>query len=455
MDTREFADALREATADRVPREGFAEAVLSGSRRRRTRNRLTATAAVTGVAAAVAAVVLTVPSQSSLPPGDSTAVTSPPKQDLRLTRSGGELIGDADLTGRAVDAWNAGMAGAPVNPDGALDDRLGEPHVYWAGDTPVGDTVIVMQIVRLPADERVPPEERGQEVLVTGIVATAPGTDELRLLGAQDDPRAGQFLLPDDRTVLAVTYAGMSGTEYENIGLWASPEIRYAEDGTAGRDWIPVAIDDGVGIGTLPSGTNPLNVRLVTGQEAPSARVEQKTGAHLPLLRTATYPEPAPSPQPHGLEWEGTLAVGEPRDLAPPPSDIFVTAIRDDGILDSASYTEQQAKWTVVAGTAGDATVILGEHQELDHPAYLYAVTLGPDERTVAGVERVAEIDRDHALPVAYQLPDAQGTVIAAQGKSLSYRASADAAWSTPVDDAALVPADATQVRVGNEVIDL
>ncbi|MCT2585061.1 hypothetical protein [Actinophytocola gossypii] len=452
MDTRDLTNALREATDDIEPPPGFTDSVVHGGRHRRTRTRRAVTAAVAGTAVltAAVAVAVVVPTQGAgpLPPGVSKTERAP-KADMRLNLSGGELVHEQAVVSQVVEAWNTGMTGAPVNPDGALDDRLGEPHVYWAGETPYGVAALVMQTVRLPGDDRVPPEQQGQERVVTGLVAPAPGTDEPRLLGVQVDApgQLGYFLLPDDRTVLAVAPPHVPG------GLSISPEIRYAGNGTSSRAWTEVPIDGGAGVLQLPEGTNVHNVRLVAGR--PDEPENAKLGGHLPLLRTATYPDPAPEPAFHGLGWNGTLVAGEPRDLSRTPEDVFVTAVRDGNVLDPWSYVPRAPEWTVVAGLADGTTVVLGEWQELDHPAYLYAVTLRPGGYEVARVARVSEVDPERPLPVVYRVPGGQEVVVAARGQQLSYRTADDGTWSQPVADAALVPADTVSVRVGDEVVDL
>jgi len=452
MDTRELTHALREATEDLEPRPDFAAAVVSGGRRRRNRNRFAATAAVAGVAAVAAVVAVTVPAQQSAPPpGQATSTPFTPKEDLRLVHAGGALVDDEDVTSVVVHAWATGMDGAPVNGDGVLDDRLGEPHIYWADQTAYGVTALVTQIVRLPADDRVTAEEQGQQRVATGVVATAPGTDEFRLLGVQVDGAgsAGQFLLPDDRTVVAVARPDLAG---ETGGMWVSPEIHYDEDGTSVREWTAVELTDGIGTVELAEGTNPLNVRLIAGdRKTPPQRENMKIGGHLPLLRTATTQLVTAQ---RGLPWEGTLTAVEPDGLASPTADTFATAVR--GLLEPASYIPEPTRWTVVARAPSGTTVIIGQWQELDHPARLYAVTVGQDGRTVIRVEQVAVLNPGESLPVVYQLPDGEGFLVAAQGQQLSYRLSVGDTWSEPVTDAALVPYTVTaQVRVGTVVVDL
>lgn len=452
MDTRDLTHALREATEGLAPRAGFADAVVTGGRRRRTRNRLTLTTAVAGTAAVVTAVVVAGPGPLSAPPPPGASSIAPqPKQDWRLGHFAGEHIDDPVRTTEIIETWTTGLQGGrsgPANQNGALDQRIGDPHIYWAGETPYGEAAIVVQNVRLPADDRVPPEQQGQERIATGLVSAMPGAPEPRLLGVQvDGPGSmGHFLLPDDRTVVAVAAPDQA--------MWASGGIRYDEE-VSQRDWTAVPMRDGVGVVRLPEDTNPHNVRLVAGAEDhPPRREHMKTGAHLPLLRTATYPHASPEPAWHGLAWKGTMFAGEQRTLGLPPGDLFGTAMRDRGILDPSSYTPKAPEWMVVAGTPDERTVIVGEWQELDHPAYLYAVTVAEDGRTVLDVSRGSQVDP--AKPVAlYRLDENTGHVVAAQGRSLRYRPSPYAAWTDPVADAVLVPDHAVHVLADDDVVPL
>lgn len=458
MDTRDLTTALREATEGLEPRRGFADAVVTGGRRRRTRNRLTLATTVAGTAAVVTAVVVAGSGPLSAPPPPAASRVAPapvpvpgPMEDWRLDHFAGEHVDDPIRTNEIIQTWLVGVRGGrsgPANQNGVLDQRLGDPHVYWADDTPYGEAAIVVQNVMLPADDRVPPEQQGQTRIATGLISTMPGSTEPRLLGVQLDDRGamGHFLLPDDRTVVAVAAPDQA--------MWVSGEIRYDED-VSQRDWTAVPVRDGVGVVRLPDGTNPQNVRLVAGDADQPPRHEQvMTGAHLPLLRTATYPHASPEPAWHGLGWEGTMSAGEQRNLGLPPGDLFATAVRDHGILDPSSYTPRAPKWTVVAGTPDGRTVILGEWQELDHPSFLYAVTVAEDGRTVLDVDRGSAVDPEHPV-VLYRLPDAAGHVAAAQGRSLRYEPSPGAAWTAPVADAVLVPPDAVRLRVDEQVVGL
>jgi hypothetical protein len=448
MDTPELTTALREATEGLEPRHGFADAVVAGGRRRRNRNRITLVAALACTAAVVAGVAVTGPNPLTAPPPSGDSIDSPvARDDWRLRHFAGEHIDDSLRNSEILETWTTGLRGGrsgPANWNGAYDERPGDPHVYWSGETPYGDAAIVV--------ERLGRERDG--LLLTGIVAAAPHSPQPRLLGVQQDDEAGHmgfFMLPDDRTVVAVEQPGQ--------GLWVSPEIRY-DDESSHREWTPVPVRDGVGVVQLPEGTNPLNVRLVSGApDTPPRRADMEVGAHLPLLVTSVFPSPAP-PQPaqRGLGWTGAANAGDLADIQLPdnplsPGDHFERALRDSGLLDPSSYQER-GSWHLVAALTDGRMVVVSEEQELDHPAYLYAVVIDRDGRPAA-VDRLGEATPGTTLPVVYRLPGTHGWLVGAFGEDLSYRTSTTASWSDPVRSADILPTDAIQVRVGDQVVDL
>jgi len=448
MDTRDLTQALHEATAGLEPRAGFTDDVVAGGRWRRTRNRVTLASAVAAtVAVAVVAVTGPTPVSAPPPPGASNALPVS-KGDWRMSHQGGEHVDDPVRTTEIIEAWIAGLRPETPMADAAdYSDRPGDPHVFWAGDTPYGEAAIVMEIVRLgPNDERI----------LTGLVAAAPSSPEPRLLGTQvDGPgEQGRFVLPDNRTVLAVAPP--------DWGLWVSPEIRYTDEGSR-RDWTALAITGGVGIGRLPDGANPLNARLAAGDpSSPPTRENAKLGAHLPMVVTGGYPFPdPPRPLKRGLPWTSSVVIGD-QTLAPKNArGLFTDALRTSALLDPSSYDdEQRSPWLLTTARQGAPVVIVGEHQELDHPAYLYAVVLDPVSGE-PGVERIGVVDQSATLPVVHRLADDGGAgtgggwVVAALGKTLSHRSGPEEAWSAATPDAAWLPDDTTQVLVGDEVVNL
>lgn len=64
-------------------------------------------------------------------------------------------------------------------------------------------------------------------------------------------------------------------------------------------------------------------------------------------------------------------------------------------------------------------------------------------------------VDRNAVLPVRFRIPDGGGWVVAHRGTNLSYRTTPDGRWQDTGDDAAWLPDNATQVKVGDQVVTL
>lgn len=99
---------------------------------------------------------------------------------------------------------------------------------------------------------------------------------------------------------------------------------------------------------------------------------------------------------------------------------------------------------------AGQAAVVV--QQAYLHPHEQLPPGAADTLRTLVGLVGDV-INRNVPLPVRYRLPDGQGWLVAAYGKALSYRTDGD--WHDVGRDAALLPDNATQVRVGDQVVDL
>lgn len=453
MDNTQLTTAMREATEDLEPQDDFAAAVLRGGRRRRTRGRVAIGAAITGAVAAAVVAAVAVPARLSAPPPGEQH--DGPKQEQLLARSGGDLVHDRDTVRLATTAWQDSVDTTYVNEFGYLSHRLGEPHVYWAGTTPAGAAAVITQAAVLPASDNVEASDRGQRVVAVGLLVTSPGAKrELELVGVQFDGDhngyGGYFVFPDNRTVL--------GIEPEaGLALFVSPNTAIGAGGRSRRHWTELPGHDGVSYTQLPEPANPRNIRLAVSQAGgdPNAG-EQKLGAHLPLLSAVDYiAEREGVDVDNGLPWPARdMTVGDETTLPRTPLDLFGTALRESGLLDSASFDEEElgAHWQVVAGMADGRTMIVGPYQELDNPAYLFTVLV----RAGGAVEKVARgpaVDPDAVLPVRVRLPGGQGWVVAAQGHQLTHRTGG--AWSAPVADAALVPDATTQVRVDGQAVDL
>jgi hypothetical protein len=458
MDTTELTSALREATDDLEPRADFAAAVLSGGRRRRVRGRIALGAALAGTAAVAVAAAVVVPHQLAAPP-PGEGPDGPGKVANLLDFSGGDLIRNEEVRRLAIAGWQDSIGHTPANARGVLNNRVGEPHIYWAGTTPAGPAALVTQLVTLPDDDTLAAPDRGQEVPVVGLLATNPddlgdasAKPELELLGVQvqtlEQGSVGYFVLPDDRTVLAVEEKGVEVNT--DAATYESASIRVGADGVSRREWTRMAPGDGVALTRLPSGTSPRNVRIVAGTAgADPNEGEQKMGAHLPLQFAAEYAGRRASRVPdRGLPWQ-------PRDwgfldqdwkLPRPGRVLFQDALRTSGLLDPASYEDRNVGWLAAGGIDGERYVLVGTEQELDNPAYLFMVVLRADF-SVERVTREGQVDPNSELPVAVRLPDGAGWVVAADpNRELRYRTGTQ--WSAPVSGTVAIPDGAEAVRV-------
>ncbi|MPZ85499.1 MAG: hypothetical protein GEV28_36015 [Actinophytocola sp.] len=458
MDTHELTSALHEATDGLEPRADFAVAVLRGGRRRRTRGRVAIGAALAGTAAVAVLAAVVVPNQLSAPP-PAEQPDGPAKTVDLLTDSGGDLIDDEGTVRLATTGWQDAVDGTPANADGHLNGRKGNPHVYWAGTTPAGPAALVTQAVVLPSDDTVEPTDRGREVTAVGLLVTNPADTEkreLELVAVQLDGdhngRGGYFMFPDNRTVLGIEPTELGG---KDLSLFVSPNTAIGPDGRSRRQWTPLAPHDGVAFVQLPAPADPRNVRLVVGDTGgdPNAG-EQKMGAHIPLLAAVVYIDPTLGvDRDNGPGWPPEdVKVGYDHELARSPVNLFGAALRESTLLDPASFEEVEGQWLVVAGLANKKTMIVGSYQEVNNPAYFFYVLVRSDG-SVESVTRGPQVDPSALLPVVLHLPGGDGWVVAANVQQLSHRSGG--AWSTPVADADLVPADATQVRVGDQVVDL
>jgi len=213
---------------------------------------------------------------------------------------------------------------------------------------------------------------------------------------------------------------------------------------------------DGIAQVRLPKAANPRNVRLVVSETGADPNAgEQKMGAYLPLLPAAFFIDPSAGVTPdNGLGWPpGDLLTGRDYDLPRSPINLFDIGLRESGLIDPASYEPIAAQWLVVAGLGDERVAIIGTYQEMDNPAYLFQVLVRPDG-TVLEVKRGAPVVPSATLPIAVRMSNGAGWVVAARGEQLSHR-TGSGAWSPPLPDAGLAPDGATQVRVGDQVVNL
>jgi hypothetical protein len=70
-------------------------------------------------------------------------------------------------------------------------------------------------------------------------------------------------------------------------------------------------------------------------------------------------------------------------------------------------------------------------------------------------LDDVGVVDHDAVLPIKYHIPGGGGWIVARKGRSLAYRTSPTAQWQDAGKDAALLPDNAVEVRVGETAVTL
>ncbi|MER7334875.1 MULTISPECIES: hypothetical protein [unclassified Micromonospora] len=394
--------------------------VRRGGRRRLLRRRV--------VLAAACAAVLAVPVGGALRlshDGPAVEVASP----LFDEPTRGDLAGDEGYLRQAREAWQQRMREADA-------DLPGEPHVVWAGSTPAGPAAYVVQRAISKSVVWEPPGER-----VIGLAAfvepTADGPQVMRvesLSEAGTDGNSQAVLLGPSRDVLVLLDFG-DPVEF-------SPTLRYAADGRIERTFQRVTFRDGAAVLSVPSQHGKVTVAL---SRPP---VSLRNAVHISNASQILFPDGQSSPQPRQLTH--TLP-GAQRAWGPEPARQAALAAHDTDPLAAyidagGTHREGDApRLTVYGATPDGRRLLLQTIQYDDDPARVIALLTRGNAPFQAAASGFA--DWQAPLPVRLRLPDAQGVLVAAEGATLSYRVGAGR-WQDAGRDAALLPADATDVRV-------
>jgi hypothetical protein len=413
-DDGDLRTLLRRTAAEVESPAGFLEEVRRAGRRQLARRRILACGGLACVAVVTAGGAFRAGRDEEEPADLATPYFDQPTR--------GDLSRDRSYLDSVRRAWRASM-------DGFEADMRGQPHIVWAGMTPAGPAAYVIQ--RL-AYYRADPGER--VLAVMSFVRSGPRGPEIvgRYALSEtpphwlEDPRA--MLLGADRSVLLVLDRGHP-VEY-------SVEYRYAPDGKVLRSFRPVPFADGAAVLRVPAQSDKVTVALRDGRGDPLAitgtdHILRRDG--LPPRRTHTLP---------GADavWGGDLPLAVHQ---------FVTG---PGAL--SEYDDP-------GGTHGnDGSSELALYGATPDGRRLYVTTLQFDDDPARAVALLARgetpftavtsgfVDWTDPLPVRLRLSGGQGTVVvAAQGAALSYR-SGTAGWRDAGRDAALLPPEATEVRV-------
>ena len=447
VEVEELSAHLRSATEDLAPRPGFAAAVVRGGRRRQNRRRL-------GVATAAVAVVAIAGGSTYAVVANDTVSTAEIMAGWLDGPAKGDLAGDQRFLDEAVAAWEAGQARSPNSSAGVFDDLRGTPHVYWAGNTPAGPAAVVVQQAYLHPHEQLPPGAVDTLQTLVGLVATDPKDDQVKLVADEfrlkpTDPLPGAFKFGEDNEVLLVVdrqepvWAGhvvYESTETAEHGLTTT-------DITMRTKWQRLTMVDGVGITTaradsvvasVATGPDPKldSAPRLSVQQASEYLVAAHEGGTGPLLPTGN----------NQLGWTGHWTVGADIGFEIDPF-LTLDQIYRPITSDESKYLIDD--WFITAGLDEGRAVVVSAVKNANEPWRLVAVEVGANGPRVllGGVV----LNRNVPLPV--MIPLEQGWIVAAADRPLSYRTDGD--WIPAGTNAAVVPADTTQVKVGDTVVDL
>jgi len=450
MNTDSLASLLHDAADDLEPRAGFTEAVLRGGRRRQVRRRLAV------AVSAATAVALLGGGAYAVVHHDSTEQTTVADNPLLSQPTKGDLAGDQAFLDQAVGLWQVGLTRAPEADRHVYDDMRGEPHVYWAGGTPAGRAAVVVQQVYVHQNNQLHLNAGGLK-LAAGLVAIDPADGKLKLVTDQwqmDGPtdRLGNFRFgPGDRTLLITTTAGMP--------IFYSPEP-LLRDRQPARDWHRMPVRDGIAVVELPGAIDPNGAMVVEQATQPAPDYLDRVGSigFRPASEYVadvndTTPQTIEPPAPTGIRWvNARLTAGSDGG---PQFDIdkaYLTEVAQK-LAYSGTVGMYMGGYYIRVGLPDGRVAVVSDLQSGAHPARFYALLVTPDMKYE--VYDGGDVNAAEPLPVHFRLPDKQGWVIAQQGQTLQYRTSADNAWQDAGTDAALVPDETVQVKVGEQVVDL
>jgi hypothetical protein len=433
----DLRDALQAYTAD-VSAPDLTGAIRRGAARSRRRRRLTLLAAPVLTIAVVATAVVLVPRWTYSPQNfaAATASLSVPDRDLLTRATGGDLAADGAYLAAVERAW-AGSHRSSANQDrGIFDHMLGAPHVVWAGTTKAGKAAVVVQLSDLREHDNVQLTKEGVAVL-WGFVG--PGRNDAPKVVADGYPvpggpdLEGAWIDPGRTVVLAI--------DKGNPGEEVSWGLSFPRDRKVARSWSPVRWDDGAAVLTAPAGSRPNEARLrFRGGDAEVGNTEDDPAAaeldradlrqqwqvndNLAVFPVGTDPAKA---------WNGRLPDGYGAQQV----------LSDDltGWIPTTWPDVQQigySLWYAIGTTPDGRRLAVGEWALDTYPPHVYAALRAPGKpvRIVSGPTY-----EDQAVPIRLDLPDGQGRLVAAKGRTFAWT---EAGVPHTARDAALIPVGAT-----------
>jgi hypothetical protein len=370
-----------------------------------------------------------------------------------LASTKGELAGDQAFLTEVVTAWRDGLSVAPAAASGDYDDRLGDPHVYWAGNTPAGRAAIVLQEIQVDDSEVA-------KRTVEGLVAIDPDDGKLKLVSTQARGE-GQLGMTDfykfgadDATLLVVD----EGTPLYYTHEFAHPGL-VTGDMTPEIEWHTVQATDGVALVSIPAGKVFPTVAYQGNQ--PSSAIDWATLSPTFFdtgIATASRFLAArladPDFRTSFLPWTEAWQIGTPLDLSPAECAARLGETLENPGLPRSDY---EGQWGILAALPDGRQVALREQQSRDGGPQL----VGMIQKDVGGGESIGTvihggaIDRNAVLPVKYRVPEGGGWIVAQRGQTLSYRTTPEGQWQDAGKDSALLPDNAVEVKVGDQVVQL
>ncbi len=408
LDDSDVRAALHRATDHLTTPPSLLSDVRQGGRRKVVRRR-----ALLGVGLAIAATASVGGALRLSETGEVLDLSSP----LLDEPTRGDLAGDEAYLRQVRDAWRRKVKGG-----------RGEPHVVWAGRTPVGPAAYVAQAT---ATNPVVVEPGGFRLVANAGFAepTATGPQVIQFTSVNESGLDGvpqAVLLGADRDVLLVLDRG-DPVEF-------SPELRYTADGRIERNFEHVAFMDGAAALRVP----PQRTRITFALARSPVRQENRVF----VANDLPYQE---TPQPRINSY--TLPGAE-RVWGNDPQAVMKQYFRWEGdagaFIDPVGTHRPGASplLTVYGATPDGQRLFVVTLQYDDDPCRVLALLARADVplRPVAS----GFVDWQANLPVRLSLPDGQGIVVAAEGKQIGYRL--NGVEHVAGRDAALLPANATDV---------
>ncbi|HEX6356326.1 hypothetical protein [Actinophytocola sp.] len=441
MKTTDLGELMRAATDDLETTPDFARQVILGGRRRKQRRRVM-------VAAGALAVIAAIGSTTIMTLGDGPTISA---ADERLEApTMGDLAGDQAFLNEVVAAWREGLPLAPEAALGFYNAPQGDPHVYWAGNTPAGRAAIVLQQVQVPDNGQIPTGKTGTRT-AEGLVAIDAEDGKLKLVGTR--PASLELLGwssfykfgDGTRTMLIVDEGKPLYYSFEFSGAKERPKWHRAES------------RDGVALVSIPKDANERGAVAYQGDQPPAVvdwkRVpydfyaERMTFADEYLAKRLTE---HPTFRTSLLPWQEAWVIGQHRELQS-PADRDLLRARGVPQFIGSNYV---SVWAIFAGLDDGRTVVLEETQSPTGTPQLIAFLLTSDGVNLSSADG-GPVDRNAVLPVKFRIPEGGGWIVAQQGQTLSYRTSPNGQWQDAGKDAALLPDNAVEVKVGEEIVQL